>query len=400
MVLLGALLSGAPDAAAPPAWMHAAASQGAAPADTALCISGELRMEEDILGKTYSWPNQPADIARYFNLANGKTDVFVFAQWATTDKNSRNAVTTPVQRPSTLQKRCMDTLKPWTRMWGEYHWPSMSDPGVTEAANASPAQKQSTVRPCGDWNGSAIGTEQRCVTGCRGLPQYWSMSQCFRMVQQFERLTGVKYKWLIRARADSYSMGDHSMHPRAEWEQRLPAGTVLVNALHANSHPGVKETCRVDATTGAVYKNFGCTSLVDRLWCTRWWFNETVGLDAKLALRQMFSIPSGFSIPYESKRELMRHDLEQAGKQALQTTYRPSDKFAMGRRDDMAVYFSTIQSYVHGREFRSAKYLFSSACCGLLNSAEGRLCYQLTGHSTKFALMYPDLNMSSHLDFF
>jgi hypothetical protein len=496
MVLLGTLLSeplsGAAHGAAPPPWMHAAAvEQGATQhADTALCISGEFRMKGGFL-------DDGEEISRYFNLADGKTDVFVFAQWATTSKNQRNEVATPKAEQSAPQKRCLEKLSPWTKMWGEYHWPSPSEPGVTEAVThpwqpgtliGQLFRKQRlapTVRACGDWNGTAIGTDRRCITGTRGLPQFWSMSQCFRMVQQYEQLTGAKpYRWLIRARSDSKFAASrgHPMHPRGQWEELMPAGTILVNTWHTNSLSD-PETCRADATTGAIHKHFGCLRS-GFPWCSRWWFNDTVGMDQKLALREEFSIPDGFAVPYETKRELMRHDLdlqaapelaaavgpgssEQRAKEkaatearsalqkaadkayvegdhdrssALQTqaeemsqlafrlskanqlampieeilaadqppleqlqqTHRPSDKFAMGRRQDMTVYFSTIASYVFGGggEFHAARYLFSSCCCDLLNTAEGRLCYHLTGHGTKFALMYPETNSSRHSDFF
>ena len=100
-------------------------------------------------------------------------------------------------------------------------------------------------------------------------------------------------------------------------------------------------------------------------------------------------------LPYTTKRELLAHSLSTmstAEKEAakLVKVKRPSDKFAMGRRDDMGIYFSTIQGYVSGREDNRARDLFSTSCCAFLRSAEGFLCHQLTGHGILFKPMFPD----------
>ena len=232
-------------------------------------------------------------------------------------------------------------------------------------------------------------------------------------------MTGGKYQWLVRGRTDSrygarYNLAqpaprpelDHPMHSRSEWQQLMPAGTILVNSVMDT------QTCLKDSS-GSIYKRFHCSSEQSGLvwfkskpmcgtqysgtpWCARWWCNASVGLDEQLDVRAAFSIPDEFTVPYTTKRELLAHDLEFSPSSdiaaGLTKSTRPSDRFAMGRRDDMAVVFSTLQNYVAGgEEYSQPREMFSAACCEYTQTtAEGRLCYQLTTRSIKFVPMYTD----------
>ena len=273
-----------------PLWMHANSTESRA--DTALCISGEFRVRQfNDIGTTSA-----EEIARFFNLIDGKTDVFLFVTWAKTSKTNRNYEPTPKTPQSKTQKQCMNQLSPWTKMWAAYHWPGLSEPGVATDG----------TRACGDWNGTEVGTDARCVTNYPGLPQYWSMKQCYSMVEKFEEISGHRYKWLIRSRADSdyteawRTKPQHPMHPRHEWKTRIPAGSVLVNALHLNS----PETCLVEANTGDIYKSYHCTGLPggdgDFAPCIRWWKNDTLSMDDQLPLRDVFALPGGLRLPFAS----------------------------------------------------------------------------------------------------
>jgi len=125
-----------------------------------------------------------------------------------------------------------------------------------------------------------------------------------------------------------------------------------------------------------------------------------LGLDEKLDIRAGVSMPDGFLVPFSTKRELLNHDLDSDVPRpgGLQTAFRPSDRFAMGRRDDMAIYFDTVQNYVvGGLGYSLVRELFSASCCEYTQTAEGQLCYQLTSHGMTPRVMYPD---SELVDFF
>jgi hypothetical protein len=166
-------------------------------------------------------------------------DVFVFAQWATTTKQTRDSARTPRLRPSAHQNASLAILAGTGALvgWAEYTWPSAAEHGVVSSAPAG-ARGAGSVRPCGGWDGRRVGPEVLCTADreVAGLAQYWSLRQCSRMVEAHERATGVRYTWLIRSRADAeYDMGlaldlqpphraRHLLPPAERWPVLAPFG--------------------------------------------------------------------------------------------------------------------------------------------------------------------------------
>jgi hypothetical protein len=98
------------------------------------------------------------------------------------------------------------------------------------------------------------------------MPQYWSMRQCYAMIEQHEKMRGERYEYLIRSRTDTdyeeFGVGrvKHPFHADNKLAELIPAGTILVNLLLDVSGRREDDSCMRDAS-GGYYKYFGCNDV-------------------------------------------------------------------------------------------------------------------------------------------
>jgi hypothetical protein len=175
------------------------------------------------------------------------------------------------------------------------------------------------------------------------------------------------------------------LEPPELWPAMVPPRTLWVNQVIPTGNQGCKLS-----PAGEQWKWFGCGSLgkpvsSGKSVC-KLVNDETIGLDEPLPLRQRFGMPTDLPLVYSTRREILGHDLGSLSaveRAKLVPQTRPSDKWALGRRADMHVYFETIRAYDVGRGQVYAQVdMYSGACCDshlASTSAEGRLCFQLGG---------------------